>query len=57
MRLVHFAAGTSLLALTACADLGFTDLPMASLPESLSGPVQLIELDDDLAELAAALKA
>lgn len=47
MRFAHFAAGTSLLALSACADLGFTDLPMATLPESLSGPVQLTELDAD----------
>lgn len=44
MRIARLVAGTSLLALGACADLGFQDLPMTALPESVTGPVQLAEI-------------
>ena len=45
MRNTGILSITGLLALSACADLGFTDLPLAELPSDVTGPVQISDID------------
>ena len=52
MRLTGVSMGVSLLALSACADLGFQDLPLATMPADATGPVQLAELETDSAVIS-----
>ena len=45
MRKTGILTTTAFIALSACADLGFTDLPLAELPEDMTGPVQIGDID------------
>ena len=44
-RVNYLLAGTAALALTACADLGFGDFPLAEGPGGAPGPVQVAEIN------------